>query len=86
MNWIDLVELDLMGMEETTGKELDRKKIGDGLCADDVRAWALSVGRGQLLLWRPSHRHRARQGKGLDGCRCLDGGRAVSTTAQRSLG
>lgn len=56
------LDLDLMGMEETTGKELDRKKIGDGLCADDVRAWALSVGRGQLLLWRPSHRHRARQG------------------------
>lgn len=29
--------LDLMGMEETTGKELDGKNIGDGLCADDVR-------------------------------------------------
>lgn len=42
------LDLDLMGMEETTGKELDRKKIGDGLCAADVRAWALSVGRGAV--------------------------------------
>lgn len=60
------LDLDLMGMEETTGKELDRKKIGDGLCADDVRAWALSVGRGAVAAVETkapaSGKARARQG------------------------
>lgn len=46
-NWNEL-DLELMGMEETTGKGLDREKTGDGPCADDGRAWALSVGRGAV--------------------------------------
>lgn len=74
-----------MRMEEMTGKEIDRKKTGDGPRADNIRASALSVGRlaAAAVVMKVSG---IGQDKDLDSCRYLGSGHPLSTATQRSLG
>lgn len=74
-----------MGMEEMTGKEIDRKKTGDGPRADNIRASALSVGRLAAAAVEMKVTGVG-QDKDLDSCSSLGRGHPLSRATQRSLG
>lgn len=72
-------------MEEMTGKEIDRKKIGDGPRAYNLRASALSVGRLAAAAVEMKVTGIG-QDKDLDSCRYLGREHPLSRATQHSLG